>query len=372
MSVPPEFLKLLFTRKSLFFVGHSLLVYDYLLTLSLEVEYVWKAPWTIVKGVFLLNRYGNLIGQTFITLEEAGVLSHGSQEFCGASNLFAGIFSIFSAESIHILVLMRAWAIWGCTYRVAAWLVGLYTIYVLFYVGMLVYGAKSPSFIRFWYLDEVKVCVVVIPPHVQVWLSYLITILLDTVMFVLVMNSLRKLARQSQRLYPSPLLRLLMRDAVVFYLASVFHGMYTIVCWTVFGDDPRNMLEIGVSLPLLSLVGQRLVLNLRGGQTRRYTTRDLSREVDRQLEAMGNTSFWQAVGQWQNGVHDGGPLDPECSGGSGTSGATQTTDLELKEVRRSQEEQGDGGGVLPTETGTYEVVRRDEADAGSVAQSRTT
>ena len=36
--------------------------------------------------------------------------------------------------------------------------------------------------------------------------------------------------------------------------------------------------------PLLSVAGQRLVLNLRGLKARNYTTRDLSREVDRQLE----------------------------------------------------------------------------------------
>jgi hypothetical protein len=90
-----------------------------------------------------------------------------------------------------------------------------------------------------------------------------------------------------------------------------------------------------LSFPLLSLVGQRLVLNLRGLQTRHYTTHDLSREVDRQVAELAAMSFWQADDLWPNGVHDGGPLDPEWNG---TSGATQTTDLEIKEVRRSQEE----------------------------------
>lgn len=39
------------------------------------------------------------------------------------------------------------------------------------------------------------------------------------------------------------------------------------------------------SSPLLSAVGQRLVLNLKSLKTRTYTTHDLSREVDRQLDA---------------------------------------------------------------------------------------
>ncbi|KAF8414990.1 hypothetical protein L210DRAFT_2777575 [Boletus edulis BED1] len=34
----------------------------------------------MVKAIFLLNRYGTLIVQSFITLEELGILSHGSQK----------------------------------------------------------------------------------------------------------------------------------------------------------------------------------------------------------------------------------------------------------------------------------------------------
>ncbi|KAF9230504.1 hypothetical protein BU15DRAFT_69143 [Melanogaster broomeanus] len=145
MSAPPEFLNFLFIRKSLFFAGHTLLVYDYLLTFSREVEYVWGAPWTIVKATFLLNRYGNLIGQSVVALEETGNLSHGSEKFCASFNLSAAIFMIFSAESIHILVLTRAWAIWGCTYRAAVLLILLYVVYIVVVVGMLIFAATAAN-----------------------------------------------------------------------------------------------------------------------------------------------------------------------------------------------------------------------------------
>lgn len=44
-----------------------------------QVTYIWDAPWTFVKALFLINRYGNLIGQTFLMLEETGYISHNSQ-----------------------------------------------------------------------------------------------------------------------------------------------------------------------------------------------------------------------------------------------------------------------------------------------------
>jgi hypothetical protein len=60
----------------------------------LKVEYVWKAPWTIVKATFLPNRYANLIGQLIVALEEMGILSHGSQ---GISCMHYSI--VFEAQS---------------------------------------------------------------------------------------------------------------------------------------------------------------------------------------------------------------------------------------------------------------------------------
>jgi hypothetical protein len=48
----------------------------------LQLCYIWNRPWTVVKVMFLINRYGNLIVQTFIRLEEAGFLSHNSQVVC--------------------------------------------------------------------------------------------------------------------------------------------------------------------------------------------------------------------------------------------------------------------------------------------------
>ncbi|KAF9237051.1 hypothetical protein BU15DRAFT_63433 [Melanogaster broomeanus] len=372
-------------------IRNSLLIHDYLLTFSREVrtslalsrmlskhkrfkvEYVWEAPWTIVKATFLLNRYGNLIGQSVIALEETGILSHGSQEvficfclrhfesqsvhqFCASFNLIVGIFMILYTESIHnvVLVLVRAWAIWGCTYRVTAWLILLYAIYMLVSIGTMTYAATSADFAQFQYLDEIGVCIV--PTPAWVWIPSAVTLLLDTGVFATVMCSLRKFSRDSRHLYPSPLVHLLVVQALsdvdgshcftgkrlqqlVFHdmLVSVFvsdvarvltrenmTGRYIVMCLDR-KQDPRGMLELALSFPLLAIVGQRLVLNLRGLQTRHYATRDLSREVNRQMAAMGGTSFWQAVDQWPNGVHEAGD-------GTQSSGVTPITDIELKDV----------------------------------------
>ncbi|KAF9233752.1 hypothetical protein BU15DRAFT_66322 [Melanogaster broomeanus] len=373
MSVPPEFLNSLFIRKS-FFAGHSLLVYDYLLTFSREVrislslsgmlcknkrfkvEYVWGAPWTVVKATFLLNRYGNLIGQSVVSLEETGKLSHGSEEVFDMHLVYP-----CNLQNV-VLVLMRAWTIWGCTYRLAVWLILLYVVYILVVMGMMTYaatGANLPG--RDWCLYGTDGSSALGNEHHNVGGggSYIYELLLlDTTMFATVMYSLRKFTRDSRHLYPSALLHLLVVQALSDvdgshcftgkYLQQLaYHRMLVSCC----KQDPRNVLQAAISFPLLSVVGQRLVLNLRGFQTRLYTTRDLSREVNRQMAAMGGTSFWQADDQ-PNRVHDGGPRVQEWSG---SCRATPNVDVELKDVLSS-----DGGARPSSLEGIHEVLRVDE------------
>ncbi|KAH7920901.1 hypothetical protein BV22DRAFT_1020366 [Leucogyrophana mollusca] len=145
MSVPVSFAEDLWIRRAFGVAGYTFLVWDYILTFEDEVKYIWMAPWTLTKAFFLVNRYGNLASQTFVRIEETGLLSHGSQTWCHGFDVFSTIYVLLATESIHILVLLRAWAIWGCTRRMAAWLISIYTTYTLLSLGMIVYGINTAS-----------------------------------------------------------------------------------------------------------------------------------------------------------------------------------------------------------------------------------
>lgn len=283
MFLSPEFFYYIWVRKALSAAGHTVLIYDYFLTFSNEIRYIWNAPWTVVKVMFLINRYGNLAGQTAIRLEEAGLLAHNSQSFCQTFALTTTFFMVLSSESIHILVLIRAWAIWGTRRGVTNLLVGSYVVYILIMLGIATLGAKHDSNEEFQYLDLAKICVSALPKYM--WLCYIGSLILDAVVFVLTARSLRRYSREFQCLYPSSLLHLLVRDATMFFVLSMFNNAMMITSWTVYSNGPNNFIPKGFSGPLLSVAGQRVVLNLKGLKTRTYSTHDLSREVDRQLEA---------------------------------------------------------------------------------------
>ncbi|KAF9232608.1 hypothetical protein BU15DRAFT_9489, partial [Melanogaster broomeanus] len=115
--------------------GFSFLVYDHILTFDEEVKFVWQAPWTVTKVTFLANRYGNLIAQGSVHVTESGWVVNNSQELCRRFNTFVSIHMLLGSESIHILVLLRAWAIWGCERRMATRLISAYVVYLLILLG---------------------------------------------------------------------------------------------------------------------------------------------------------------------------------------------------------------------------------------------
>ncbi|KAG2364680.1 hypothetical protein BDR07DRAFT_771279 [Suillus spraguei] len=299
MILSLEFFHEIWVRRSLSAAGYTVLIYDYFLTLNDEILYIWNAPWTIVKVLFLINRYGNLAGQTLVQLEEAGILVH-SQFFCQRFTIVTSFIMIISSESIHILVLIRAWAIWGARRGMSNFLIGSYASYLLILLGISSFGAHHDSSENFQYLELAKVCASAMPK--LMWLCYVGSFVLDAITFVLTAKSLRKYSREFQCLYPSDLFYLLFRDATMFFLFSMFNNATIFVSWTVYADSPYTFLSKGFSGPLLSVAGQRVVLNLKTLPTRTYATCDLSREVDRQLEALTELYHLSSRGQ---GVLDG-------------------------------------------------------------------
>lgn len=281
-----------------------MLIYDYLLTFDDEISYIWNAPWTVVKVLFLINRYGDLAGQTLIRLEEVGILTNNSQLFCQRFDIITTYFMILSSESIHILVLIRAWAIWGARRNTKNLLVGGYVSYVLILLGIASYGAHNDSSEQFQYLDLIKICASAMPK--LMWLCYVGSFILDAVTFVLTTRSLRRYSKEFQCLYPSDLLYLLVRDATMFFIISMFNNAMIVASWTVYSNGPYTFLPKGFSGPLLSVAGQRVVLNLKSLPTRSYSTHDLSHEVDRQLEAFTEASYGLSP-QGQDSLDD-----PEC------------------------------------------------------------
>ncbi|KAI3614949.1 hypothetical protein WG66_016784 [Moniliophthora roreri] len=102
---------ILTTRDVPVIISSVLLLYDYLLTLDLEVNYIWKHPLTVRSVLFFLNRYTPFV-DTFLLLN--GLFVSLSIEECEKQRKVVAIFIFVGTAISEVILMLRVYALWGC------------------------------------------------------------------------------------------------------------------------------------------------------------------------------------------------------------------------------------------------------------------
>ncbi|KIO03526.1 hypothetical protein M404DRAFT_624673 [Pisolithus tinctorius Marx 270] len=89
--------------------GYSLLLYDYFLTLSDEVEYIWNTPRTLVKFIYLANRYIVLLGQTVLCIQ---VTAHLAVCGCSISRILSPLWPLCVRDRYQIVLGFSISPVW--------------------------------------------------------------------------------------------------------------------------------------------------------------------------------------------------------------------------------------------------------------------
>ncbi|KAF8726106.1 hypothetical protein AX14_008059 [Amanita brunnescens Koide BX004] len=91
-----------------------MLVYDYLLTLDLEVAYVWGSKWSFVKVLYLLVRYMPFVSMSVVFMLD---VPGSSVEDCVSIMRVYATMLVFDAGLGEIILTLRTWAICGRRFR---------------------------------------------------------------------------------------------------------------------------------------------------------------------------------------------------------------------------------------------------------------
>ncbi|TFY51415.1 hypothetical protein EVG20_g11010, partial [Dentipellis fragilis] len=114
------------------FSANALMSFDYFITFPDEIELVWRSRWTIVKVIFLLNRY---IALSDVGISTYGVLgSHLSSSECSVLYTSHGWMIAVSISLSETILAFRTYALWGESKRIA------YTLGSLAVIGLIVIG----------------------------------------------------------------------------------------------------------------------------------------------------------------------------------------------------------------------------------------
>ncbi|CDO69589.1 hypothetical protein BN946_scf184759.g29 [Trametes cinnabarina] len=227
----------LFITRCLSVAGYAILLYECLVTFPDEVQYIWPTRWSAVKVIYMLNRYGNLLLIGLANAQLTGLWWSQLPSFCFRITLVLSFFQFVSFASIHVLVLLRAWATWGRRKK-------MLTLLVIF-------------------------------------------LILECAIFFLTMASIRQYKVHRQFKEQSALVQVICRDAIAYFLVTLFSNLFNILTWTRDANRPLNMLSNTFTLCLMIVAGQRLVIDLR--KETNYdslSSTRLGREIERAIEAL--------------------------------------------------------------------------------------
>ncbi|KAF8887347.1 hypothetical protein BD779DRAFT_1672798 [Infundibulicybe gibba] len=170
------------------------LIYDWFLTVDLELTFVWKAPWNLGTLLYILARYPTFV-DALLQLYRMFLVSGGIAE---------------------VLMMVCVWAIWGKARKVAIFLI------------ILVIGAAATSTIGLHsdQNSETFIAPGILPPnipgcqvipqgtHNMIYMDFLAVVILESVLLSLVLFK----AVQYSRDYPSTFISECFRHGLLYYV----------------------------------------------------------------------------------------------------------------------------------------------------------
>ncbi|KAF9443036.1 hypothetical protein P691DRAFT_635602, partial [Macrolepiota fuliginosa MF-IS2] len=84
---------------------------DGLLTFEMEISFIWQAPWTLMKGLYLLERYSPFVDVALGTLLEFGGMLSGKR--CQTLYRCTIWMYCFGIAIANLIFTLRTWIVWG-------------------------------------------------------------------------------------------------------------------------------------------------------------------------------------------------------------------------------------------------------------------
>lgn len=233
--------------------GLSVMLYDWALTLSVEIRYIWRARWTPVKVVFLINRYFMPCTIAFGIYGWSGKATWITRSTCKAY-IVADAYSVIAFFcTLHWIVAMRTWALWSRTVVMGVVIWGSFAIYLSAAVAT---TAKAMIDYQPTPLFGTNVCVGNLPSYF--WCLWLPSIVFETVLFVL--TAIKAIQHHRKRV-ETPILTTLYRDGFLYFVFICLNSFMNLLIWAV-APPGYVILYKFFSTSICAVAGAHLVLDL--------------------------------------------------------------------------------------------------------------
>ncbi|KAJ7483259.1 hypothetical protein FB451DRAFT_1233922 [Mycena latifolia] len=237
----------------------SILVYDWLLTLRSEVEYIWKQKMSFGKLLYLLNRYLVIIDLVILLNSYANPIIRGSKVFCVPWFHIDSWLGVISIVTIDTIMLIRVWAMWHRSKKALVFLLSLQVLCNLAEAGatlwasLTLFSIPSPN--------NIRPCLTGFARPNVLYALFMGVVVWDLV--VMVATLIRAIPALRLNRTATPMIGLLLRDGIQYFVLMLFIALGCIIVLNVAPGALATML-LTLQRVTNSVIGSRIMLNLRG------------------------------------------------------------------------------------------------------------
>lgn len=256
----------------------ALLIYDYALTLHLEIKYIWISRWNYTKVLFLLTRYLTIV-IIFILLYNQTFL-HDSAGTCRTTWSFIAWLMIIKNALAESILCIRTWAIWDRHKSVG----------ILLVIAMLAYVAVQFSFetkvihslqIATPLYSGFRGCFLTGATR-MLWVQFASLFVIELVVLTLMLISAFRLYRTGRT---SELSFVIHRDGIMFYVYLLFLSGVNLI---IIIKAPLDIIDLMIPMEVVlhTVFTTRIVLNIRSTANRGQDTELHTNYLDENLQPL--------------------------------------------------------------------------------------
>nr|GAT43261.1 predicted protein [Mycena chlorophos] len=273
----------IYQSRLLLVIPFTILVYDYLLTLSREVSGFWglrRPTWSTV--FFFLNRYGSIFGTIPIIVQYFSTTTDPTKyAVCRVYTMYHQYFALFSQVCVAVMLMMRTYALYERSRTILAFMLAV-TLAAFSFAVYRILGSDDDNTLS--PLLQSFGCPVATarPKSVRLGEAWSMMLVFDVMIFGLTLwKALRLYAKHgvtSRTGRSGGLVEILLRDGSVYFALMVIANAFNIASYTMTGvcsSSTYFMLSLTLFQPMLrgsattvtnvtsSVMISRLMLNLR-------------------------------------------------------------------------------------------------------------
>jgi len=237
------------------FASLAFLVYDHVLTLDAEIEFVWRRAWSFGKVMFIFNRYFGLAVLAFNSIVHF-YHSPTHSQFCEIFRAWTGIAVMLAVMSAEVILMARIYAVYDRSKRVLIIMAVLFAVNIMS-SAMIIFlsppgGTRSPP-------KALPGCFVV-DQAASFFICWIPAFTFETILFSMMLY--RGWGTLTGKL-SSPLMNVVIRDSIVYFIiifAALFANCLT---WALSPQTFNVELSGCWTIASSCAFGSRLLLNIR-------------------------------------------------------------------------------------------------------------